>query len=86
MAMTKCDRRLLVGFIQNQLGETDKLDFLIHLDSCPNCWEAVYAATKASHPHYYKKPIDTSRFVDLDLAGLDQEESEPEAEDAIEVA
>ncbi|HON00265.1 MAG TPA: hypothetical protein PLM33_08440 [Acidobacteriota bacterium] len=84
--MTNCNRKLLVGFLQNQLEEDDRLDFLIHLDLCPNCWEAVYSATKASHPHFYKKPIDTSRFVDIDLCGLDQRETEPESEDVIEVA
>ena len=31
-----------------------QLIFFAHLDDCPECWDEVYNAVKAQHPHYYK--------------------------------
>jgi hypothetical protein len=84
MATITCRRETLVGFLQDQLEEDDRLDFLIHLDACPNCWEAVYSATKAAHAHFYKRPINTARFADIDLSGLEM--SDDESEEVFEVA
>jgi len=81
-----CNRKTLARFIQNQLDEDDRLDFLIHLDNCPNCWEAVYSASKASHPQYYKRPINTSRFADIDLSALDSPAATEKDEGVFEVA
>lgn len=50
-----CDKKLVAGFVADQLEDDDRLDFLFHLDECPDCWEEVYNATKAGHPHFYKK-------------------------------
>ena len=79
MNRQKCKRETLVRFLQNKLEEDDRLDFLIHLDSCTDCWEAVYSATKAGHPHYYKRPLKNARPAEMDLPvmerrGDDQEE------------
>lgn len=79
-----CDRRTLDAFLQGRLEEDDSLDFLMHLDSCPNCWESVYSATKATHPHFYKRPIKSSRFDNMDLSGLDP--SDDDSDEVTEVA
>jgi len=82
-----CKRDTLVRYLQNRLEEDDTLDFLIHLDECPNCWEAVYTATKASHPHFYKRALKASRLAEIDLRGVDNSESgEEEKEEVFEVA
>jgi len=54
MTMNTCDRRLLAGYISDTLNDEARLDFLLHVDSCPSCWNEVYLATKSQHPHYYK--------------------------------
>lgn len=54
MQNLNCDRRYLAAYLAQRLDEDRRLEFLLHLDECPRCWEAVYAATKAEHPHYYK--------------------------------
>lgn len=84
MSTLYCDRSTLVRFLQNQLEEDDRLDFLMHLDACPNCWESVYSAAKAAHPHFYKRPIKTERFADVDLSAL--VDNDEESEDVTEVA
>jgi len=50
-----CDKKLVISFIADRLEDDDRLDFLFHLDECPDCWDEVYNATKAGHPHFYKK-------------------------------
>jgi anti-sigma factor RsiW len=66
-----CDRKILLAYLRGLLEEDDRLDFLIHLDACPRCWEAVYNATKAAHPHYYKKPPKKSHLDERDLRRLE---------------
>lgn len=75
MRTAACNRQSLAAFIKNQLGEDDRLDFLIHVDSCTYCWEAVYAATKAAHPHYYKKG-KTAKLADLEVSPVVMDEAE----------
>ena len=70
MSMTLCDRKTIRGFLTEQLQEDERLDFLFHLDECPNCWEAVYDGTKATHPHFYKQASKKSKFTDAELAKL----------------
>ena len=78
MSMTLCDRKIVRSFLTEQLQEDDRLDFLFHLDECPNCWEAVYNGTKATHPHFYKQPSKKSKFTDAEVrklaAGKEQKE------------
>jgi phosphosulfolactate phosphohydrolase-like enzyme len=57
-----CNRQLLRGYLANQLELEDQLEFLFHVDGCAHCWDEVYNATKAQHPHFYKS---TSRQVRL---------------------
>ena len=80
-----CKRETLVRYLQNRLEEDDMLDFLIHLDECPTCWEAVYTATKASHPHFYKRALKASRLAEIDLRGLENTDTD-EKEEVFEVA
>ena len=52
--MKKCPRELLAHYLSDTLDLDDKLVFFGHLDHCPECWDEVYNAVKAQHPHYYK--------------------------------
>ena len=78
MSMFVCDRKIVRSFLNDQLQEDDRLEFLLHLDECPHCWEAVYAGTKATHPHFYKQPPKKAKFTDAELkkleAGKDRKE------------
>lgn len=85
MNTQNCRRDTLVRYLQNRLEEDDTLDFLIHLDNCPTCWEAVYTATKASHAHYYKRALKASRLAEIDLRGVENGNDE-EKEEVFEVA
>jgi hypothetical protein len=76
-----CDREMLSGYLANRLELEDQLDFLAHVDTCTHCWDAVYNATKAKHPHYYKS---TSRQVKLSRQELGDDETL--REDIFEVA
>jgi anti-sigma factor RsiW len=51
---TKCPRKLLAYYLSDKLDVDDQLIFFAHLDTCPECWDEVYNAVKAQHPHYYK--------------------------------
>lgn len=82
--MRVCDRESLVKFLNKQLEEDDRLDFLFHLDNCPSCWEQVYSAEKATHPQYYKKPPARSRVLEKELQRL--ERSGDQEEEIVEVA
>ena len=78
MSVCKCHRETLVGFLQDRLEEDDRLDFLIHLDSCPRCWEVIYSARKAAHPHFYTRPLKPSSFPELEA--LDTVRSDQDSE------
>jgi hypothetical protein len=52
--MKKCPRELIAHYLSDKLELDDKLVFFAHLDHCPECWDEVYNAVKAQHPHYYK--------------------------------
>ena len=69
-----CNREMLSGYLENRLDLEEQLDFLIHVDSCGHCWDEVYNATKARHPHYYKK--STSRQVKVSKRELGEESHE----------
>lgn len=85
MRMT-CDRITLLRFLREQLEEDDRLDFLFHLDDCPNCWDAVYNATKAAHPHFYKRPPrKSSQFSDSEIRSLEGNAAKVGEEDTEEV-
>jgi len=58
-----CKRELVSLYIENDLKEDALLDFLLHLDSCRNCREAVFLARQEQDAHYYKqnKPSSSSR-------------------------
>jgi hypothetical protein len=76
-----CNREMLSGYLENRLELEDQLDFLVHVDTCTHCWDVVYNATKARHPHYYKS---TSRQVKVSRHELGDDEVL--REDVFEVA
>ena len=49
-----CSRRRLKGFLSDRLDLDNRLVFLLHVEDCPKCWEAVYHDAKAQHPEYYQ--------------------------------
>lgn len=69
-----CNRTLIKGFLANNLGEEERLDFLFHLDNCVTCWEEVYNATKATHPHYYKNSSRKVKVSKRDLGDFEDSE------------
>lgn len=44
-----CDRKRIAGFLSGALNLDDKLELLMHLDTCAACWNQIYAATKARY-------------------------------------
>lgn len=82
--MNLCCRATLTAFLKNRLEEDEKLEFLLHLDTCPSCWNGVYIATKAAHPHFYKRPTRRSRLLAEGWKGL--EKPGKDAETVFEVA
>ena len=44
-----CNRKRISGFLSNTLNVDDKLEFLMHLDTCAACWNQIYIATKARY-------------------------------------
>ena len=73
--MTNCDPKKLAKFLSKKLDVDKELEVLYHLENCPHCWEQLYSATRAQHPHFYK----TNKRVKIsakELRGLDQEEQE----------
>ena len=66
-----CNRKQLVGFLSNQLEVDERLDFLAHVEECTRCWEEIYNARKAEHPHYYKSTGRQVRLTDKDLKRIE---------------
>ena len=44
-----CDRKRISGYLGNTLELDDKLEFLMHIDTCAACWNQIYLATKARY-------------------------------------
>lgn len=83
--MTKyCNRAWLARFQAEELELDDRLEFLYHLDECPRCWEAVYSATKAKHPHYYKISARKMKLSEKELRRI--EAASRSREEVFEVA
>ena len=53
-SISDCSRKLLTRYLSDKLDIDEKLDFFSHLEECPECWDEVYNAVRAQHPHYYK--------------------------------
>lgn len=83
MSINICDRKVLRGFLTNKLEEDARLDFLFHLDECPSCWDTVYNATKAEHPHFYKRPVRKPAHLEPEIAEFEKAE---ESDKVFEVA
>ena len=77
-AIKLCSRDFLDAYLKNQLEEEYRLDFLFHLDMCPRCWEEVYNATKASHPHFYKKAGKKMKISSKELVKANASQMEDE--------
>lgn len=75
-----CNRKMLRAFLSNQLDQDERLDFLYHLDICQSCWEEVYNATKATHPHYYKTKRGKVKISEKELQKIDREKKEQKIE------
>ena len=71
--MPNCDPRRLARFLSEGLDVDEKLDFLYHLDRCPECWEALYDLKRAQHSHYYQKKGRKMVLSKKELAQVDKE-------------
>lgn len=80
IATQSCNRQRLIGFLTDQLEIDDRLEFLAHLDACGRCWDEIYSARKAEHPHYYKSNNRRVRISDRDLKRIDRQPVEEDAE------
>lgn len=49
------DCKKLAGFLSERLDLDDQLGFLFHVETCTQCWDGVYRAVKAQHPHFYRQ-------------------------------
>ena len=73
----KCPRELLALYLTDKLDVDDKLVFFGHLDHCPECWDEVYNAVKAQHPHYYKTK-SRPKLSDRELKQFERDQREIE--------
>jgi hypothetical protein len=85
MAKITCNRKLLSDFISNNMEEESRLEFLLHLDDCPYCWEQLYSATKAQHPQFYKSPPRKKANLEEEDLGFEKNSTDSE-EEVFEVA
>lgn len=84
-----CNHERLVGFLSNQLDIEEKLDFLFHLEECGRCWDGLYVAVKAQHPHFYRSATRRVKISEREMGGLDilgAAVEEEEEEEVFEVA
>ncbi len=81
-----CNRPLLAGFLTNQLDIDERLELFAHLETCTRCWEEVYNARKAEHPHYYKRTARQVKISALELKRLDTPVREDEEQSEYQVA
>lgn len=49
-----CSQKSVERYLANRLNVVDKLAFLLHVEECRACWDAVFHATRAQHPHFYR--------------------------------
>ena len=77
-----CDKGKLLAFLSNQLELDDQLEFLLHLDRCAACWNELYSATKAEHPHYYQTGSKRTKAVKK-LLGSVRPKRQVEEEEAV---
>ncbi len=78
-----CTKDWLIRYLAEELDLDERLEYLFHLDECLDCWGAVYSATKAKHPHYYKMSARQLKISEKELRKL---ESPPPSEEVVEVA
>jgi len=77
-----CGPHVVALFLDNELKLDQKLEFLEHLEECPQCWGEIYKARKNEHPHYYKKTSRRLKVTEKELAklnGVSAEENERES-------
>jgi len=67
----QCNRKRLAAYLANKLELEERLDLLFHLDHCIQCWEEVYNAQKAQHPHYYRQSSRAVKISDKELQKID---------------
>jgi hypothetical protein len=48
-----CRRKLIPQYVRGELTGNLFLEFLLHVDECQKCRNAVLAARKAEHPEFY---------------------------------
>ena len=77
-----CNKRWLTRYISEELDLDEQLEYLFHLDECLDCYESLYTATKAKHPHYYKMSARQLKISERELQKLES----PASQEIVEVA
>ncbi len=52
-SLTDCRGQLIPQYVRGELSGNLLLEFLLHVDECQKCRNAVLAARKAEHPEFY---------------------------------
>jgi len=52
-SLEDCRRQLIPRYVSSELNGNLLLEFLLHVDECEKCRNAVLAARKAQHPEFY---------------------------------
>jgi hypothetical protein len=82
-----CNRKQLAGFLSDQLEVDERLEFLVHVETCSRCWDEIYNARKSEHPHYYKTTARQVKITDKELQRIDSPARQAEeSEGAYQVA
>ncbi len=77
-----CNKTWLIRYLSEELDLDEQLEFLFHLDECLDCYESLYTATKAKHPHYYKMSARQLKISERELQKLES----PASQEIVEVA
>lgn len=79
ISRSACDRSQIEAYLDNNLGEEELLDFLLHLDECRLCRESLYETMRGTHDHYYRKK--SGKRLEKELRELSDIEKEEDRED-----
>jgi len=52
-SLGNCRRQLIPRYVRSELSGNLLLEFLLHVDECEKCRNAVLEARKAEHPEFY---------------------------------
>jgi hypothetical protein len=66
-----CNQNDVLDYIADTMELEEKLEFLLHVDSCNRCRYEIHQLIKAQHPHFYK-PAASSKNARRKHAQLEE--------------